>query len=88
MKKRQSRKDYTYWKCKLFGHKDDIQIRVCGAITNGVVQLEFIEICKRKRCGRTKEIIKGTARYKTSKELHEAVKSGEDITIKLKNKKG
>jgi hypothetical protein len=77
-------KDYTYWKCKFFGHKPDIQVHISSLSKNGRVSLEFIDICQRKKCSKVFARFKGEARFKTKDELRKCIENGECITIETR----
>lgn len=75
----------TYWKCRLFGHKNEIKIHYDSfSQRTGIIKLVFVDMCTRKKCGIVTARFTGEARFKTKKELDDAIKSGE-ITIDIAN---
>jgi len=74
-----------YWLCRIFGHKNEIKIYYDSfSQRTGQIKLIFVDMCTRKKCGKVEAKFTGKARFKTKKELDNAIKSGE-ITIDIAN---
>jgi hypothetical protein len=75
----------TYLPCRIFGHKNEIKIHYDSfSQKTGRIKLVFVDMCTRKQCGVVEARFTGEARFKTKKELDNAIKSGE-ITIDIVN---
>lgn len=74
-------RNFIYWKCKLFGHKFDIQIYFhASSVNGGKPKLVFMDICQRKQCGLVREKFTGDVKIKDKESIH----NKENITIELK----
>lgn len=69
-----------YWLCRIFGHKNEIKIYYDSfSQRTGQIKLRFVDMCQRKKCGKIEARFTGEARFKTKKELDDAIKGGEII---------